>query len=90
LEIRRTTGDRPVKIAILDTGVSKQLMIERNIHAYRDFVEQESIPKDNTGHGSHMLRLLKDTAPDAQIYVARVFSNDFVDADASIRLCQVY
>ena len=69
-----------VRIAILDTGID---LPEYALHTYEDRVkdfkdwilgeEGRSQWTDSDGHGTHSAGLLMKVAPEADIYVARVF-----------------
>jgi hypothetical protein len=78
--LRRERGKR-VKIAILDTGIdlnhryfqdeTTKRKIKR-IKAVEDFVDPAGDAHDICGHGTHCVGLLRQVAPEADIYVARV------------------
>ena len=71
--------EKRVKIAILDTGIDLKHPLLKNyidagqIPQVHDFVEDRDDIKDTNGHGTHSAHLLLKTAPNAAIYVARVF-----------------
>lgn len=83
----RRRGDRKrVRIAILDSG----LKLSDNQRAkyfneckikYRDWVDDPGLDEtwksgtDNVGHGTHLSTLLGKVAPEARIFVARVFKS---------------
>ncbi|KAH9237706.1 hypothetical protein K456DRAFT_1759698 [Colletotrichum gloeosporioides 23] len=75
----------PVKIAVLDTGIDPRITFfdrdgrKEMIKCCRDFVGENSeselgisAMKDVSGHGSFMTWLMMESAPLAEIYVARV------------------
>ncbi|KAL7803944.1 hypothetical protein V8C43DRAFT_266424 [Trichoderma afarasin] len=70
-------ASRPVKIAILDTGIDRDHHVfearEGNIKARLNFFNsnQRSIP-DMNGHGTFTASLLLDYAPDADLYIAKI------------------
>jgi hypothetical protein len=39
------------------------------------------VPKDNTGHGTHLAGLILYIAPDVDLYVLRVFTDRKFDGD---------
>lgn len=76
LESRRSTESR-VKIAILDSGIDARhpLLLEYKdrIRAQKSWTQQ-SAEEDKEGHGTHAAGLILKTAPNAEIYVAKVFN----------------
>jgi subtilisin family serine protease len=79
-----------VKIAILDTGVdTKHPDILRELQKSRievyDFVTDSANIEDLNGHGTHCTSVLAKFAPNAEIYVGRVFrTNQASDASPEI------
>jgi subtilisin family serine protease len=79
-----------VKIAILDTGLdlthpdmadeSKDGRLQ-----YYDFVDNSATIKDLDGHGTHCTSILAKLAPNAEIFVARVFQKSRAD-DSSVAI----
>ncbi|KAF6824565.1 hypothetical protein CPLU01_10763 [Colletotrichum plurivorum] len=85
---RETMGgktNQPIRIAILDTGVSEgsKDIIFDNARMKEDwcfnFVDGNYDVHDSDGHGTHCATLLRRTAPNAKIYVAKVFSRNEFD-----------
>jgi len=84
--VKRISDGRPpnssrVKIAILDTGISllgsqPDIVNKRGDMMYKSFLEGDSdnVQKDNVGHGTHLAGTLASIAPQATIYIARVFA----------------
>jgi hypothetical protein len=65
---------QPVKIAILDTGVSEDFI--DFVKGYKDFVSKEDYDwQDNTGHGTNAVRLIQKVYNMAEIYIGRVFED---------------
>lgn len=68
-----------VKVAILDTGIDlehpllKPYVDAGQIAETYDFTRARVPTEDVHGHGTHTAHLLLKTAPNASIYVARVF-----------------
>jgi hypothetical protein len=69
------------KVAILDTGIDlthryfqdeKTKKRSKRIKAVEDFVNPTGNAHDICGHGTHCVGLLRQVAPEADIYVARV------------------
>lgn len=70
----RVQSIRRIKVAILDTGLddSARIFDFYNEPKWIDFVDDSPSCKDSNGHGTHLVSLLMRTAPEAEIYVARV------------------
>nr|RBQ96670.1 hypothetical protein FVER53263_11628 [Fusarium verticillioides] len=72
---------RRIRIAILDTGYDPGAIFfnryrSRRLKDWKDFIELgQPTPKDEEGHGTHVLSVLMQVAPAADIYVARVAKN---------------
>jgi hypothetical protein len=70
------TEHKPVRIAVLDTGIDQNDPYADAITDYKDFVDgNNSIKKDNTGHGTNSVKLIFKVFNNAEIYVARIFEN---------------
>lgn len=78
---------RPVEIAILDTGFQlpkpasyaydEQILGSRNWFTDNDQTEDREIMQvDLAGHGTYSTTLLMNVAPNAGVYVARVFGKE--------------
>jgi len=73
----------PVRVAILDTGLNRDLAVFNHkpglanwITCEKDFVQPSALAMTDTfGHGTFMARLVMECAPGAEIYVARVAEN---------------
>lgn len=80
---------RPVKIAILDTGIDRDHDAfearEENIKAKLNFYNnsQRSIP-DLNGHGTFTASLILDYAPDAELYIAKIADKENATPNAKI------
>lgn len=100
------TGQRRVKIAVLDTGFNKDGIrgsidgIKRSrkagggiatpIAATKSFFETASV-EDECGHGTRVLSLLLRVAPNADFYVAKVSRTmEDDDQDAISRVVKVF
>jgi subtilisin family serine protease len=81
----------PVKLAILDTGIDAEHPWMRTHWKHRsdkphfyDFTtsadSRQTVPNDETGHGTHMAGLILQTAPDVDLYVFRVFTDRKFDS----------
>ena len=73
-----------VKIAILDTGLDLLHPDMTDIYndgrlQYHDFIENSASIKDLDGHGTHCTSILAKLAPNAEIFVARVFRKSWAD-----------
>lgn len=81
---RRECGvTTPVRVAILDTGLNRDLPFFKTksglikcIEEEADFAKPSALTRTDTfGHGTFMARLIMDCAPGVQILVARVAEN---------------
>ncbi|PLB55445.1 subtilisin-like protein [Aspergillus steynii IBT 23096] len=69
---------RPVRIAILDTGLDEKSHMfsirpyTERLKGWRDWVDGSAQPQDCHGHGTHLVSLVMRCAPEADIYVARI------------------
>ncbi|MCY9759319.1 S8 family serine peptidase [Paenibacillus alvei] len=66
-----------VKIAIIDSGADIQhpLLKERIVEAY-DFVENDTNPQDEKGHGTHVAGIVAQQAPDASLLIYRAIATE--------------
>jgi hypothetical protein len=64
------------RVAIIDTGLSPWMQINVDDAHRRSWVGDEKDTDDPHGHGSYCAHFLSSIAPDAQIYVAKVFSKE--------------
>jgi subtilisin family serine protease len=86
---RITNRSGRVRIAILDTGLdlsrSALYTFGDRVKGYKDWIEDEREGKpwvDLDGHGTHSAALLMKVAPEAEVYVARVFKSGTSDKDS--------
>lgn len=85
----------PIKIAILDTGVDKgSVGIDFDGKHMRDewcfsFVGSHKDVHDTNGHGTHCASLLRKVAPNANIYVLKVFSTEEFDIQEAQNISKV-
>jgi subtilisin family serine protease len=95
----RKPFDPRVRVAILDTGVdathtdiAKEIQDGRII--FHDFINDSANIKDDDGHGTHCTSILAKLAPNAEIYVGRVFQISQAVEDSAavvtkvIQICQ--
>ncbi|MBD8498542.1 S8 family serine peptidase [Paenibacillus arenosi] len=86
---KQYTG-KGIKVAVIDSGINMEHpLFKGNIKKGYDYIERDSIPQDGDGHGSHVAGIIMQQAPDAELYIYRVFagvngqknySNSVVDA----------
>ncbi len=94
-DLKRAGRIPRLKIAILDTGYDDNAPTfyvpgrSKRIKRWRDFVTNSQKPIDTDGHGTHLLTLLLQVAPSAEIYVARVAENSKALATAEDHISQV-
>jgi len=84
--VKRISDGRPpssarVKIAVLDTGINlvgsqPDIVNKRRDMVYKSFLDGDSdnVQKDSVGHGTHLAGTLASIAPQATLYIARVFA----------------
>ncbi|OXV08982.1 hypothetical protein Egran_03256 [Elaphomyces granulatus] len=78
---------QPVKIAILDTGVSEDFA--DFVKGYKDFVSNDDYNwQDNTGHGTNAVRLIQKVYNMAEIYIGRVFEAHRATANTATLMAQ--
>ena len=76
-DTRVTTGSRPkpVRIAVLDTGIDPECSFRTRIRGGRNFCEGEkrgNFWKDESGHGTAVAYQVARICPNAEIYIARI------------------
>jgi hypothetical protein len=77
-QLRKAKNTTPIRVAILDTGYNPEVPFFQDtrrsdrIKGWRDFVCGLQTPIDSYGHGTFMTRLVMESAPCAEVYVARV------------------
>ncbi|KAF2148084.1 hypothetical protein K461DRAFT_68431 [Myriangium duriaei CBS 260.36] len=77
LQMGCSTSDNPIKIAILDTGLSEKYKNTVPPERYHDFVDPTNRScQDLAGHGTSMFRVLRKVYSSAQIYVGRVWEGN--------------
>lgn len=86
---------RPVKLAILSTGVNKHMLRTishrnlRNKVKVRSFVHDDPEAYDSIGIGTKVTRLLLGLAPSAEIHVLKVTSEGFIQASQVEQIVKV-
>ncbi|KAF4960853.1 hypothetical protein FGADI_686 [Fusarium gaditjirri] len=80
---------RPVKIAILDTGIERGHALveprEDSLKGKRNFYNPlQSNIADTHGHGTFTASLIMDYAPDADLYIAKIADKENTRPDAGI------
>lgn len=81
---------KPVRVAVIDTGINGSDIYAKHIRDYRDFVtNKDDIKQDNTGHGTNSVKLVYKVCADAEVYVARVFEYDEADDDTQDLMLKV-
>lgn len=87
--------DEPIRIAILDTGIDKQHVgvdfdgVHMKDEWCCSFVDGAQNFHDEDGHGTHCASLLRKIAPDAEIYILKVFSRNEFDLKQARNISKV-
>lgn len=71
-------------VAILDTGIYPHRDLKSQIHFFRDFVGQKTLPYDDNGHGTHVAGIIAGAgrqpwhgiAPAAHLYIYKVLDQN--------------
>jgi len=69
------------KICIIDTGVNSSLV---NYSYGYDFVNEDTIPDDEHGHGTMVASVIKNIAPDVELVVAKVIGKDGIGFESDV------
>jgi subtilisin family serine protease len=86
---------KPVKIAILDTGVDlsdpsiEEYVRRKRIVDYKGFAGDAADVQDKNGHGTHVAKILIKNAPVADFYIAKVSNNTKVPATQLPQVAEV-
>lgn len=67
-----------VKVAVIDTGVEPNILATHPQKFCDLFTPDNSNHVDGFGHGTAMIAIIKDVAPDADVYAVRVTDNENV------------
>ncbi|RSM12516.1 hypothetical protein CEP52_002373 [Fusarium oligoseptatum] len=83
----------PIKIAIIDSGVDLNDPSIRarkcQIRGMRNWTnDQLDECVDECGHGTHVTRLILETAPGVEVYIAKVSARKKLDSEVSGRIAQ--
>jgi subtilisin family serine protease len=76
LEGNKIDTYEPVGIAILDSGIDAKHPISLSVRGYMDFMSETDNHLDMTGHGTNGVLATIAVAPDANVFVARVFEEE--------------
>lgn len=60
-----------VIVAVIDTGIDSKMMIKENILTGYDFIDFDNSPVDQFGHGTLMIEIITDIAPEVRILPVR-------------------
>lgn len=70
---------KQVRIAVLDTGVDPNNAVSAHLTGYKDFVCDDDVRRDDTGHGTTCLQLICEMCQPAQVFALRVFKTNEAD-----------
>ncbi len=59
--------DTPVRVAVIDTGISTKAIPEKNIAEGKNYVNSEQSTEDTYGHGTAVASIILSNAPDVQL-----------------------
>lgn len=59
--------DTPVRVAVIDTGISIKAIPEKNIAEGKNYVNPEQSTEDTYGHGTAVASIILSDAPDVQL-----------------------
>ncbi|KAK6227518.1 pfs domain-containing protein [Colletotrichum tabaci] len=86
-----TAASNPVKIAILDTGIDGDHPVFdaygdlKDKHNYFNESHKRRVP-DGNGHGTFVASLIREYAPDADLYVIKIAGRDNERPDAQVAI----
>lgn len=78
IDKERKDDSRPIRVALLDTGVDASHEQFENLDSHKSIKKLQGFPQsldpkgDTLGHGTHAASVLIKTAPHAKVYIARV------------------
>ncbi|MEO0084850.1 MAG: S8 family serine peptidase, partial [candidate division WOR-3 bacterium] len=70
-----------VKLCLVDSGIDHN---EFSYIAGYDFVNEDAIPEDESGHGTLVAKIIKSIAPDADLIVAKVLDKNNVGFSSNL------
>lgn len=59
--------DTPVRVAVIDTGISTEAILQKNIAEGKNYVNTEQSTEDTYGHGTAVASIILSDAPDTQL-----------------------
>ena len=79
-------ANKNIGVAVLDTGIYRHIDFDNRIIAFKDFINNRSIPYDDSGHGTHVSGIIagsgkasngrfKGIAPMSQIISVKVLDS---------------
>lgn len=93
LERRSLSDDEKVRVAMLDTGIDAshpaflgRVFDENNCH---DWTNSNGSTMDIVGHGTHSAALVLKVAPNASLYIAKVFDSTIGIAETPKNVAKV-
>lgn len=63
---------KTIKVAVVDSGVSKHRMLNGRLVAGKDFVDNDNDPTDKNGHGTHVAGTIVDCTPGTKVRILPV------------------
>ena len=59
--------DTPIRVAVIDTGISTEAIPQKNIAEGKNYVNTEESTEDTYGHGTAVASIILSNAPNAQL-----------------------
>ena len=89
IDQNRKESQKPVRVAILDTGVDAGhsligKSLNKNIVVWKGFPEKSYPLKDVSGHGTYLACVLMRTAPQTLLHIGRIFNDEGKFADSEV------
>lgn len=68
----KANTNRSIKVAVVDSGVSSHSKLKGKLLSGRDFVDNDTNPSDQNGHGTHVAGIIADCTPGINVKILPV------------------